>query len=198
MKTVTYEQFLEFKPCWLNDENGRLRLKRYAKKQENWSALGILKLNRVSAKDRLWAVLREELINAPILHEFACRCAERAFSYVENHDPRIVAAVSAKRAWVKGEITDAELAAARGAAMDAARGAAMGAAMDAASAAARDAASAAARGTAMGAASAAASAAARGAASAAAWGAAWAARGAAMGAEHKWQVEELIKMLEEQ
>ena len=47
-----------------------------------------------------------------LLHEFACRCAEDALKLVENPDPRSVAAIEAKRQWVKGEITDDELAAA--------------------------------------------------------------------------------------
>lgn len=128
MKTVNYEQFVKFNPCWLNNENGRRRLKRYAAKKTDWSAIDILKLNRVPAEDRLWAVLREELVEAPILDEFACRCAEIALSHVDNPDPRSVAAITAKRAWLRGDITDAELsaagAAARAAARDAARAAA--------------------------------------------------------------------------
>ena len=52
-----------------------------------------------------------------ILHKFACRCAERA-ARTGNPDPRSVAAIGAKRAWLRGEITDEHLAAARGAAWD--------------------------------------------------------------------------------
>lgn len=78
-----------------------------------------------------------------ILHEFACRCATDALALVETPDPRSVAAVAAKRAWLRDEIDDAELAAARAAAWaatrDAARAAARGATRAAARAAARDA-----------------------------------------------------------
>ena len=59
-----------------------------------------------------------------ILHEFACWCAERAMSRLRNPDPRSIAAINAKRKWMRGEITDAELAAARDAAWGAARDAA--------------------------------------------------------------------------
>ena len=145
-----------------------------------WSALDILELKTISNKEKLSLVLREELIDEKTLHEFACVCAERAISRVENPDPRSVAAIKAKRAWMKGEISDAELAAASDAALDAAWDAAW-ALSYAASAAAWDAAlddaSEAAR--------------------AAAWAAARALSYAARAAERDWQVEELKKMLKE-
>lgn len=50
-----------------------------------------------------------------ILHEFACWCAEQALKLVDDPDPRSVAAIDAKRAWLRGEIDDDELAAARAA-----------------------------------------------------------------------------------
>ena len=100
-----------------------------------------------------------------LLHEFSCRCAEDALTLVDNPDPRSIAAIEAKRKWLKGLITDKELdaagaaagdaagdaawAAARAAARDAAGDAAWAAAGDAAWAAAGDAAWAAARATAL-------------------------------------------------
>ena len=133
MKTVTVEQFLSFHPCY-----SPARIHGFAIRhgRTEWSALNILRLSHVPAKDRLWAVLREELIDAPILHEFACRCAEQALKLIVNPDPRSVAAISAKRAWVQGEISNVELDAAVDAAWDAARDAAWDAAWDAAVAAA--------------------------------------------------------------
>jgi len=103
---------------WCYDEE---RLRKIAGDKQDWSALDILNLPDVPDKDKLFAVLRVELIDEPILHEFACRCAERALSKIENPDPRSVAAIAAKRAWLKGEITDDELLAARVAAGDAER-----------------------------------------------------------------------------
>lgn len=44
-----------------------------------------------------------------VLHEFVCRCAERALSRIDNPDPRSIAAIIAKRKWLNGEITDEEL-----------------------------------------------------------------------------------------
>ena len=195
MKTVTPEQFKGFGPCWLEDAAGRERFASIAALRAEWTALDVLNLPNVSAADKLWSVLREEFIDAPILHEFACRCAEYALSFVDNPDPRSIAAIEAKRKWLRGEIKDEELraawAAARAAAWDAARAAARAAAMaatwDAVRDSAWDSAGAAARAAAMAAtwdaAGAAAWAAARAAAMAATWDAvrdsAWDSAGAA-------------------
>lgn len=65
MKSITYEEFLKFKPCWLETESGAARLKKIGARKERWTALDILTLDDVDAEDKLWAVLREELIDAP-------------------------------------------------------------------------------------------------------------------------------------
>ena len=67
-----------------------------------------------------------------VLHEFACRCAEDALALVDDPDPRSVAAIAAKRQWMRGEITDEELRAAWEGASHAAGDAAGDAAWDAA------------------------------------------------------------------
>ena len=127
MKTITYEDFVSFNPCWLTDEEERnehaAQLARYRAMRDKWSAIDILRLDEVDAEDRLWLVLREELIDAPILHEFACRCADRAIARIGKPDSRSVAAIEAKRKWLRGEISDDELGAARAAARDAERAA---------------------------------------------------------------------------
>ena len=185
MKTITYEDFVSFKPCWLEDDENREehadQLERYRAMRDEWSALDIMRLDDVAADDRLWLVLREELIDAHILHEFACRCADRAIARIGKPDSRSVAAIEAKRKWLRGECSDEELAAASDAASDAA--------WDAARAAARVAAMAAARATERGAAWAAARVAARAAANDAA-------SDAARAAERAWQIAELMRMLE--
>ena len=138
MKTVTVEQFRNFGPCWLETVKGRGKFARIAAIKNEWTALDVLNLPDVSAQDKFWSVLREEFIDAPILHEFACRCAEYALSFVESPDPRSIAAIEAKRKWLRGEITDAELDAARGEARDAAHDTAMYATRIAARVAAQD------------------------------------------------------------
>ena len=110
---VTFDEFLSFKPCWLRNEQGYRRLRYYARKLGGSAdALEILALRRIPADDRLWAVLREEFIPAPMLHACACRCAEDALSRIDNPDPRSINAIVVKRRWIAGEATDEELAAA--------------------------------------------------------------------------------------
>ena len=116
MKTVTPEQFKEFGPCWLETAAGRQRYARVAAMRDEWSALDVLALNGVSNTDKLWAVLREEFIDAPVLHEYACRCAEYALTFVREPDSRSIAAIEAKRKWLRGEISNDDLTAARAAA----------------------------------------------------------------------------------
>jgi hypothetical protein len=168
MKKVTIEQFLKLNPCYSEKE-----IREIAGEKNEWTALDVLNLKQVPPDDRLWAVLREEFIEAPILHEFACRCAERALYKIENPDPRLTKTIEAKRAWLRGEITDEELHAARDDAWDAARDDAWDAVTYAARGAARD----------------------------DAWDdVTYAARGAAKYAakyaERSWQIEELKSMLE--
>ena len=196
MKTVTYEEFLDFRPCWMDKKGGTARVKAYFDRfGGSMTALDILNLDGVSAEDKLQAVLREEFIPATILHEFACVCAEYALTLIDNPDPRNVKAIEVKRAWMQGEATDKELDTARGAACAAAKKAARTAE---ARTAARDtrAAAAAARDTACSAASAAG----RDAACAAAWAsrdAAWHTK-AASDATYEAQVAYLIMTLEEE
>ncbi len=164
LKTVTPEQFKTFGPCWLGTAEGRERFRIVSVLRPEWTALDVLALPDVSAKDKLWSVLREDFLPSELLHEFACRCAEYALTFVENPDPRSVAAIEAKRAWLRGEITDTARDTARDAAWDAAWDATWDAAWNAAWDAALAAAPAAAWGAALDAARAAA-----GAARAAAW-----------------------------
>ncbi len=70
-----------------------------------------------------------------VLHMFACDVAEEALALAGTPDPLSVKAIRVKRAWVDGKATDAELAAARNAALAAARAAAWAAAWAAARAA---------------------------------------------------------------
>lgn len=147
MKSMTLEEFKRFGPCWLKTSEGREKLESIGRRKERWTAVDILDLpeDEVSAEDKIWAVTRTGLIEDEKLHEFACRCAEEALKRVDNPDPRSVAAIEAKRKWLRGEISDEELTAASDAAMAAARSAAWAAAWAAARDAAWDAARAAAR-----------------------------------------------------
>ena len=122
MKSVTYDQVLNWNPCWLGTEEGKNKLEEIGKRRERWTVWDVLELpeSEVSKEDKMWAVLREELIDAPVLHEFACRCAEEALKLADNPDPRSVAAIEAKRRWLRGEISNRELEEASAAASSAA------------------------------------------------------------------------------
>ena len=193
---VTLDKFLSFNPCWRNSEKGRRRLRYYARKLGGSAdALEILALRMIPAKDRLWAVLRAEFIPAPILHEFACRCAEDALSRIDNPDPRSINAIVVKRRWIAGEATDEELAAAEADAWAAARTARAARAAWAAAWAAAEAAAETAWAAAWAAAEAAAETA--WAAAWAAWDASWDAQDAAEAAARNAQVDMLTQMLRE-
>ena len=116
LPVITYDQLKSWDPCWCHDDRGRRRLQYYKRKLGGKAtALDMLGLRRVPAADRLWVVLREDMIPAHILHEFGCWCADQALALIDRPDPRSVAAIEAKRKWLRGEITDAALAAARSA-----------------------------------------------------------------------------------
>ena len=80
----------------------------------------------VEGDDKLIGRKRRELwrVDATAtLHEFACLCAEDALKVSKVTDARCFAAIAAKRAWLRGEITDVDLDAAYAAAHDAANAA---------------------------------------------------------------------------
>ena len=103
-------------------------MKEIGSRKKEWNALDVLQLEEVDIKGRMRAVLREDFLPANLLHEYACRCADYALSKIDDPDPRSIQAVDAKRKWLRGEITDEELAAAGAAARDAAWDAACAAA----------------------------------------------------------------------
>ena len=121
MLAVTVDDVMSWRLC---DGYTRYRVNTLFAGREAITALDVLKMD-IPAGDRLWAVLREEMVPAPILHEFACRIAEAALSQESmagrEPDPRSWAAIDAKRKWLRGEIGDKELHAAWEAARDVVR-----------------------------------------------------------------------------
>ena len=112
--TVTVDDLLSWKPC-----HSEAKIRDIAGNKQEWTAMEILALEHVLPEDRLWVVLRPELIDEPVLHELACRFAERMLPAWESQyptDTRPHAAIAAKRAWLHGEISDKELSVARAAA----------------------------------------------------------------------------------
>ena len=147
MRTFTIEDIRSWHPCY--DPRKYLG--------EDWSgtALDILAVKDCEIADRLWVVLREEVLNANTLSRIACRFVRETplgdgrTVWDLLTDERSRRGVEAREEYLRGEIDDKAMAADRAAARDAAwadRAAAWFAAGDAwfaASAAARDAASAA-------------------------------------------------------
>ena len=131
MNSVTIEQALDWNPC---AGYNRERITGLFAGRENLTILDILALD-IPAADRLWAVLRNEFFTDEQLHTLACDFAEHVV-HLCGDDPRPQAAIDAKRAWLRGEISaaawDAASAAAWDAAWDAASAAASAAAWDAA------------------------------------------------------------------
>jgi hypothetical protein len=202
MKTVTVEQALAFGWCYSEE-----KIRALAGDKTEWTALDVLRLTSIPAKDRQYAVLSPEFLEDNIMHEFACLCTEDVLAHIDTPDSRSVRGIETKRCWMRGEATDAELdaahAAACAAAWDAANAAAWGATEFSEYAVAWAAANAAANAVCLAAKAAAdaACAAADAAACAAAYAAANAVCSAAWNeakdAAHERQVEMLIKLLEE-
>ena len=70
---VTPAQFKRFKPCWLETEEGRTRFERIAAAKDEWSALDVLDLEDVSARDKFWSVLRKAFLPS-MLHDGFQEC----------------------------------------------------------------------------------------------------------------------------
>jgi hypothetical protein len=135
---ITRELLREWNACCCDEE-----IKHYVP-ENGLTPTQILDLD-IPAKDRLWVILREEIIPERELRLLACKWAREALAVAGNPDPRSVAAVDCSERFARGEATAEELAAARAAADAAAWDAADAAAWAAVWAAARDAAWAAAR-----------------------------------------------------
>lgn len=113
MKTATVKDVMSWKPC---KEYTEAVIAKLFDGRESMTVLDALEL-KIPIKRIFWIVLREELIPSEILHEFACRCADRALGKVKNPDEKSLNAPIAKRKWLKGEITDEELSKAKSAAL---------------------------------------------------------------------------------
>ena len=84
------------------------------------SPLDIAHMEDIPAKDRLWVLLRNEIISEKKLRLLACDFAEYALSFVKNPDQRSIDAIAVSRKYANGNATLEELTAASDAAMYAA------------------------------------------------------------------------------
>ena len=186
MKRITAENIMAWWPC---DGYPIEKVTSLFGRRKSATVTEVLRAP-IPAVDRLWVVLREELISPRQLRLFACACANRALSRERKSgrepDKRSIEAIAVARRYAMGKATTEELSAAGNAAWSAA---------DAAGSAAGNAAWSAADAAGSAAGSAAWSAAGN-AARSAAWNAAWSAAWIDAGnAEVEWQVRQLLKIL---
>jgi hypothetical protein len=176
------EKIDSWEPCYPASE--------HIKPGEIHTVITLLDRKDIPFDDRLWVIMRDELVSDKLMRLFAVWCARQVQHLMK--DERSIKALDVVEAFANGNATKEELAAAWAAAWAAALGAAESAARDAARAAARDAA----RAAAWAAARYAAESAARDAARAAAWAAArYAAKYAAKYAAWDAQENKLREML---
>ena len=127
MRTFTTSDIRSWGPCY--DPNRYLH--------ENWSgsAIDLLKNEEIPFQDRLWVVLRTDLVSERIMRLFAVWSYRQTWDWVPNPDPRSIKAAEVAEAYANGKATKEELVAARSAAESAAESAARSAARSAESAA---------------------------------------------------------------
>lgn len=137
--TVTVDRVLSWGPCdrYTDDDAALLRS---LLPEEGLTPLEVCDLAEVPVQDRLWALLREEILPARVLRLLACRWAEGALlrerAAGREPDQRSWAAIEVSSRYARGEATPEELSAAWAAALAAALAAAEYAAWAAAWAAA--------------------------------------------------------------
>ena len=140
-KSATIADLLSWRPCARYSAE---RIHALAAGRETFTAYDILTHPAIGAPDKLWVVLRPELLDELTMRLFACDCAEAVLpifkrTYPDDHRPQnaIAAAIAAARDATWAAVRDAAAAAAWDAVRDAARSTAGAAADVAAWAAAR-------------------------------------------------------------
>lgn len=139
MRTFTRADVISWKPC--HGKTKTLRIMRGLLRV--MTALDVLRHERATPQDRLWCVLRPEVLSDRTMRLFAAWCARTALEAERaagrEPDPRSWVAIDVAELYALRQASEAELCAARAAAYAAARAAAYAAdaaAADAARAAA--------------------------------------------------------------
>ena len=79
MKVVTLREFVRFGPCYSFEQ-----LRHIARKRVYWNALDIILLTDIPVHDRLWAVMRPELIDEGLCIEYLCRVVEHIATHYNS------------------------------------------------------------------------------------------------------------------
>jgi hypothetical protein len=177
LKYFNINDIRSWKPCY--------DPRKYLNENFRGNAITILQDERVPFVDRLWVVLRNEIVSDKVMRLFAVWSYRQTLTFIKNPDPRSLKAAEVAEKFAKGQATTQELESAESAAWSAAWSVAESAAWSAAWSAARSAARSA---------ESAAQSAARSAESAA-WSAAWSAWSAAESAARSAQRDKLIEMI---
>ena len=113
---ITLEKLKGWKACYWSDYGRRLNAKcEYVEDMLPATPLEVLEWD-IPIADKLWVVLREELIPVRDLHLLACDFADSVLHIFEEQCPDDKAprkAIATKRLWIDGLATDEELSAAR-------------------------------------------------------------------------------------
>jgi len=115
MKSVTVDEVMAWQPC---PHYSGARVKQLFAGRERLTAEDIAAL-KIPAPDRFWALLHHEFLTDEQMHLLACNIAEDVLPIFEQeypNDDRPRRAIEAKRAWLRGEISDDDLDAIRNAA----------------------------------------------------------------------------------
>lgn len=73
------------------------------------TAVDILKMENIEFLDRLWCVLRDDLISERVMRLFAVWSYRQTLEFVPNQDPRSVACADAAEQFALGNITTEQL-----------------------------------------------------------------------------------------
>jgi hypothetical protein len=120
MKKLTLTEIRAWKPCY--DPN------KYLPGEWQGTALDILNLKECPFPDRLWVIMRTDLVSEKLMRLFAVWCARQVQHLMK--DERSLKALDVAEAFANGKATKEELDAAGDAARDAAGDAARAAAWD--------------------------------------------------------------------
>ena len=101
---INLEYIKTFDPC----QSGVDEYVKAGHESFNGTVLEFLDLKGVPISNKLWVVLRKEIIPENDLHELACKFAESVLHIYEKeypNDDRPRKAIEARRKYIKGEIT---------------------------------------------------------------------------------------------
>ena len=118
-KQLTVDDIVKWVMC---REWSREKVQEKFGKRKTVTPLQLAKAKGVSAEDKLWILLRPEIIPEKKLHLLACDFVEDVLPIFEKEcpdDKRPHRAIEAKRKWLRGKISDKQLAEAEDAAWDA-------------------------------------------------------------------------------